>query len=464
VQALRRNYHGTLQVLEIALRAVPVFMLDLLDLLRSPHSSLQTLVINCCWDLSEPISCDVLRERIQTAFASNTSLCRLVVYEQADEPPQLSRTVLFLEELHFLEPLRKLSWNGAHGVNREASLRTMKALSSSLASGNVTHLELRHVTFDSAEMMECLSRALWSRPERPLSVLSLDSCAWTTEEATGAFWQFWQHPAKNDVRRIGDSFSTGLSTLVHTLYLNTCFDGENGPCFLVEPGSTTMPLILQRMLSPAEINPHSVIHQSEVSPVGSKYHCTGTVGSTLQRLEIGPDLFMADVMTALMAADIRLPCLRFKAYSFDEEGILAITSALPALIYLREFQLHYEENYLPDRLTWATSLEAAIRANGSLCDFEFLLTSGNGVAVDLWTASAHRSVSAYGQRNACTNALVVQLLSMTPSDSAQEPVAPLTANANLSHAALVPTLWSVVRQAPRTAPNSILAGLLSMSN
>jgi hypothetical protein len=230
----------------------------------------------------------------------------------------------------------------------------MKALWSSLGYGNVTHLELRKVTFDSADMMECFSRALWNRPKRPLSVLSFDMCQWTTEEATCAFWQFWQHPTKSNA----SCTIAGVSAcLIHTLYLHTFVDDDETP-LMVEPDSTPMSIILHHTLSPANLRGHPVNRKGAVPLVGSTDHCTRTIGSTLQRLEIGPSIKTADVMAALTAADVQLPALHFKAAFIDEDGLLAVMSALPALLYLQELQLNCT---WISREMWAIRLEEAIR-------------------------------------------------------------------------------------------------------
>jgi hypothetical protein len=104
-QAPTRNVHGVLQELQITasmiLLSIP--LLDLLNLLQSPQSTLQTLKINCCWNIAQSTFCEILRERIRTAFASNMSLRRLVLHEEAEETSEAAnRTVLFLESLHFL--------------------------------------------------------------------------------------------------------------------------------------------------------------------------------------------------------------------------------------------------------------------------------------------------------------------------------------------------------------------------
>jgi hypothetical protein len=465
LHALTRNVHSTLQHLHISAQDVllPIPLLDLLDLVQSPQSTLQTLGINCCLDISDsawgPATREILQERIQTALSRNTSLRHLILYAQPEEPSKVQGTILFLEALHFIRPLRELSWCGVLGETSPSRLLTMKAILFSLAFSSLIELELSNVQFDSAEMMECLSQALWSRRLRPLSRLSLDLCLWTTEEATRSFCQLWNHRVPDNTQvQTGPRTSNESNGLMQSLYFDIVL-AHNETSDLVIPNSTNEQLFLSRILHPVGACPDAVPNLP-LAP---------TVGSTLQRLEIGPSILVADVMTTLTTyTNIRLPSLRFTAASINEESVQDIVVALPKLLYLRGLQVNFDDTWTDTPTSAPTMLELAIRSNGSLFDFNVMLVIEDDWEEDVWSESQRRRVEAYTRRNEYVNALVAQLLSMARGD--YEPVQPppsssVSTNAQkLSHLALVPTLWSVVQQAPCTAPNSILTGLLSMTN
>ena len=161
---------------------------------------------------------------------------------------------------------------------------------------------------------------------------------------------------------------------------------------------------------------------------------SSSIGSSLQMLDLGNGNVFAGFCDAFAAnaSRIRLPCL---CTDISTDGDWeTLNRCLPKLVYLKELEFHPFRDRDEDGIS--RGLVAALGTNGSL---QRVIVNHTG----FFNEAELRLIQLISQRN--------ELI-------------PISVTNGKTELSLLPMLFQSAKQAPRTAPNSILLGLLAASN